>query len=91
MLRARSTFSSLNDVNGARPVTSVSSVSGVGANAPVPTESRAVHPPGALTSADRRGLKKVPYSLWASTRPLAENASHGAGSTSYCANTAGIV
>jgi hypothetical protein len=48
------------------PAASVSSVSGVGATNPVPTDSRLVHPP-ARASAETRGLKKVPYSLWKST------------------------
>ena len=53
-----------------RPAASVSSVSGVGAKKPVPTDSRLVQRPE-RASAETRGLKNVPYSLWRSTRPLA--------------------
>ena len=45
-----------------RPAASVSSVIGVGPKKPVPTESLLVQRP-ARASAERRGLKNVPYSL----------------------------
>lgn len=72
-----------------RPVISVSSVSGVGAKLPVPADSRAVQAFGSLTSAERRGLTVVWYSLYASTRRLADNESFDDGSKSACTNAEG--
>src|SRR6185295_16604231 len=73
-----------------RPAASVSSVIGVGPKNPVPTESLLIQRP-ACTSADRRGLKNVPYSLWTSRRALAERERYLDAVTSYCANAPGAV
>src|SRR5688572_16134949 len=61
-LRPRSATSGLEIVRRARPAASVSSVSGVGAKKPWPAERRLVNPLQ-RTSAERRGLKNVPYWL----------------------------
>ena len=71
-VRARSAFSPVSGASRDRPLSSVSSVKGVGANAPPPTDTRAVHAGDGFSSADTRGLTSVPYSLWTSTRALAE-------------------
>src|SRR3990167_1533076 len=71
-LRPRSAVSGCLMVNRVRPAASVSSVIGVGPKKPVPTDSRLVQRP-ARARADTRGLKKVPYSLWTSRRPLDES------------------
>ena len=71
-VRARSASSAVNGASRDSPLSSVSSVNGVGANAPPPTESRAVHAADGLSSAERRGLTSLPYSLWTSRRALAE-------------------
>ncbi len=63
------------------PAASVSSVSGVDAKNPCAAERRLVHPSRRKSSA-RRGLKNVPYSLWKSTRALAETDIHDATSMS---------
>jgi hypothetical protein len=73
-----------------RPAASVSSVIGVGAKKPVPTENRPVHRP-ARVSAEMRGLKKVPYSLWTSKRALEDSDSADATETSYWTNAPGTV
>src|SRR5262245_9627121 len=69
-LSARSGFTSFKGNSRERPTASVSSVNGVGANTPVPAETRSVHCCGNRYSADTRGLKKPPYTLWASNLPL---------------------
>ena len=75
-------------VRRVRPAASVSSVSGVAAKKPCPTARRLVQP-AERTSAARRGLTNVPYSLCWSTRPLADTDSQGARSMSSCRNTPG--
>src|SRR5947208_742278 len=72
------------------PAASVSSVSGVGAKNPCPAETRFVQP-CQRRSAERRGLKNVPYWLWKSARALAETESHGLTVTSSCRNTPGVI
>jgi hypothetical protein len=49
---------------------------------------RLVHP-ALRKSAERRGLKNVPYTLWKSTLALADTLSHGATSISSCPNSPG--
>src|SRR5688572_15670580 len=61
-LKPRSASTGSRTSRRVRPAASVSSVIGVGPKKPVPTESLLVQRP-ACTSADTRGLKKVPYSL----------------------------
>ena len=86
-LNPRSASSGCWIVSRVRPAASVSSVIGVGPKKPVPTDSRLVQRP-ARASADTRGLKNVPYSLWTSSRPLDESDNAGVTLTSYCANDA---
>ena len=62
-LRPRSARSGAGIDRRVRPAASVSSVSADGPKKPVPTETRLVHAPD-RSSADTRGLKNVPYSLW---------------------------
>src|SRR4029077_8345555 len=69
---------------------SVSSVSGVDGKKPAPADARLDHDPF-FRSAETRGLTKVPYSLWTSTRPLADTDSQLETATSSCANTPGTV
>src|SRR3989337_697354 len=73
-----------------KPAASVSSLMGVGAKKPVPTESLLLQRP-ARAHADTRGLKKVPYWLWTSSRALDDSDSFGDTVTSYCAKTPGAV
>ncbi len=75
-------------VSRVSPAASVSSVSGVAAKNPRPTDTRLVQPPPRISAASR-GLANVPYSLCTSTRRPAETASHDARSTSSCANRPG--
>ena len=89
-LNPRSASSGCWIFNRVRPAASVSSVIGVGPKNPVPTDSLLVHRP-ARASADTRGLKKVPYSLWTSSRPLDDTDNAGVTLTSYWTNTPGTV
>src|SRR5688572_19965153 len=89
-LRPRSASTAPRTSRRVRPAASVSSVIGVGPKKPVPIESLLVQRP-ARTSADRRGLKNVPYSLWASTRALADRERYRDAVMSYCANAPGTV
>src|SRR5688572_32784124 len=89
-LEPRSASSGSRTSRRVRPAASVSSVRGVGPKKPVPTESLLVQRP-ARASADTRGLKKVPYSLWTSSRALAESEMFRDAATSYCANAPGTV
>src|SRR5437868_4983961 len=73
-LRPRSATSGLGMTRRVNPAASVSSVSAVGAKNPCPTERRLVQP-CQRNSAERRGLRKVPYWLWKSARALAETES----------------
>jgi hypothetical protein len=66
-------------------------VNGVGANAPPPTETRAVHAGAGVSSSETRGLTSVPYSLCTSTRALAETAACAPSATWSWAKTAGTV
>ena len=81
-LNPRSVSSGRRIASRVRPAASVSSVIGVGAKKPVPTDHRLVQWP-ARASADTRGLKKVPYSLCTSSRALDEIASAGVTLISY--------
>ena len=90
-VRARSAFSPMSGASCESPLSSVSSVNGVGANAPPPIDRRTVHSADGLSSAETRGLTSVPYSLWTSTRALAEIATREPSVISSCANTAGTV
>jgi hypothetical protein len=76
-LQARSASRFLNGSNLDRPTASVSSVKGVGANTPVPVESRTVHWVGRRTNTDTRGLKNVRHSLWKSARALPDSVNRG--------------
>ena len=90
-MRARSASSPMSGASCESPLSSVSSVNGVGANAPPPIDRRAVHSADGLSSAETRGLTSVPYSLCTSTRALAEIANREPSVISSCANTAGTV
>ncbi len=90
-VRARSAFSRVSGASRDSPLSSVSSVNGVGANAPPPTDTRAVHAEPGFSNAETRGLTSVPYSLCASTRALAERASRDPSVTSSWTKTAGAV
>ena len=89
-LRPRSARSGPSSVSRVSPAASISSVSGVGPKNPVPADRRVDQPPE-RSSADTRGLKNQPYSLWRSSRPLSDSASHGRTSMSSCTNRPGVV
>ena len=89
-LLPRSAFSGPSTVRSESPAASVSSVSGVGAEKPVPYETRLDQRPR-RTSPDTRGLTNVPNSLCQSRRALADIASHFATSTSSWTKTPGTV
>src|SRR3954469_6397717 len=72
LLQARSASRWPKGCTRESPTASVCSVNGVGANTPVPLDKRRVQLSGSFTSVDNRGLKKLPYLLWKSARPLAE-------------------
>jgi len=88
---ARSAVSPVSGASRDRPASSVSSVNGVGAKAPRPTDTRVVHAGAGLTSSDTRGLTSVPYSLCASTRALADSDARGPRTIWSWAKTAGAV
>src|SRR4051812_38361955 len=90
VLRPRSASTGCRTSRRVRPAASVSSVIGVGPKKPVPIENLLVQRPACI-SADKRGLKNVPYSLWTSTRALAESERYFDAVTSYCANAPGTV
>ena len=88
MLVPRSASRSPATTSRDRPAASVSSVSGVGAKNPRPADTRLVHSPPRSSTASR-GLKKVPYSMWMSSRALAESDIQRATSTSSWTKTPG--
>ena len=90
-VRARSASRPASGASGVSPVSSVSSVNGVGAKAPPPTETRAVHAGVGFSSSDTRGLNSVPYSLWTSSRALADSDAFPPSAIWSCAKIAGAV
>ena len=70
--QARSTTSSSGSRRREKPTSSVSSVSGVGANTPRPVDARKVQPSPGRPSTDTLGLANTPYSVWTSTRAETE-------------------
>src|ERR1700682_6121060 len=80
-LRPRSGSSRVGIVKRLSPAACVSSVSGVGAKNPVPTDTRALQPL-LRNNAETRGLTNVPYTLWTSARPLADTLNQGRTATS---------
>ncbi len=90
-LRARSARRPSSGTTGVSPITSVSSVNGVGTKYPPPADARSVHVGPMRASTDTRGASCVPYSLCSSTRALAVSEIAGESVSVFCAKIAGVV